>query len=192
MRRAVVGVVIALAACGGDGGGSGDEAPALDCSVMLGNGSCWVEILESMDGCLPGQDIAGLLSADRTSCTYDAGAEITFSGPLPVDPFGGEDFDWSFRMTVAGRACVDWKEGLENGWVVQQITTRAGLARFESRSEEASLTCPDGTRYVSRDPSTLLGCAPSRPLTGSPDAITLSLGISGLRASEVKVFTCSP
>jgi hypothetical protein len=92
-------------------------------------------------------------------------------------------------MRVAGASCVDWKEREENGWLVQQITTRAGLVRYETSADEAALVCDDGTRYVTSDPLSLLDCAPSRLLEGSADAVDLSLGVVG-EAGEVHVFTC--
>jgi hypothetical protein len=195
MRR-LVATLVGLAlwpACGSDGG-SGNDAPPLDCAVMQGDGSCWAQMLDSVAACAPAQELSGLLSADRTTCTYEEGVDIAFrGGAVPDDPFAaGTDFDWSFRMKVAGTTCVDWEEGVQNGWLVQQITTRAGLVRFESSPDEAALICADGTRYVTSDPSSLLKCAPSRPLSGDADSISVALGILGQHASEVPVFTCIP
>lgn len=190
MRRLLV-ILAFLPACGEEGG-TGHAAPLLDCSVMQSEDSCWARMLRSVALCAPSDELLGVYAEDRTSCHYEQGVEVVFTGPVPQDPFApGTEFDWSFRMEVAGSTCVDWMEGEVNGWLVRQITTRAGLVRYETSGSRASLVCDDGKRYETDEPATLLACAPSRPLTGSPEATSVALGLLGQEV-DVHVFTCGP
>jgi hypothetical protein len=146
-------VLSCAAACGStrqggspspDGGGSG-QSGVLDCAWATSN-NCWKAAVASASSCLPPAATQGTISPDGTTCTYAAGATISFQPPQ-VGNLGYVGLS-RFQATAGGSPCLSYATDDAGGG--STLATPAGTMSLVADKATASfgLTCPDGTSYV--------------------------------------------
>ncbi len=188
-----------VAACGGlratsaDEGGDGTQMDALDCAWVESQ-NCWRDAVDATRSCVPDEDLTATLSADRLSCTYDDGSEVTFDRPVAADPI---DTDWSFELRTNGQSCVSYTDTSVGADAALEVVTSAGLIHMEGSYDDLTVTCPDGSAFHTDDYVGLYqSCAASEgglPLLttqSSPDRFGVQFGdeVDG----TVTVFWCAP
>lgn len=172
--------VALLGACGG--------SEDLTCAVLEDPGNCWAKAAAEATSCLAMRATPGVLSADRTACTWADGSSVTFDAPLPTDTAEldhlsfsvvGPGCSWSFTDTFMNR--MELTVGLET-----EVSQLHPDHTFE-------LACHDGTSYET-DFSNLFTCAGSgarAPTDGfEVTATSFEFTISAANA-PVPLFTCT-
>jgi hypothetical protein len=184
-------VVIGGAGCGGSSSGSN----TLDCAYLASE-NCWKTTAAAASSCLPPSSETGVLSADRSTCTYASGDVVTFTPPL-VLPLPSTP-SWNFTVkTSSGASCLAYQDNgngaislTADGQTVKEATP-GGLA--------IALTCPDGKTYSNQNAFTILSCPDAGLLGGLPGvgwsssdtSVSLSLiGTSTSYSLGEAVFNC--
>ena len=170
-------IVAALAGCGG----SSD----LTCKQLADPNNCWAKAAASATACIAMNSTPGLLSADRTTCTWSDGTSVTFDVPLPN---ATTDLD-HLSFDVTGPAC---------SWSFTDTFHNHMELTVGDKTETASLTngtftlaCDDGTDYSTKF-NTLFTCAaPAKAPTDGFDLTTtrFTFTISAVNA-PAPLFTC--
>jgi hypothetical protein len=198
MRGATMGVALSLLSigCGGSAPTSAPKTASLDCAWIVGD-NCWKQAAAQAMSCLPSASETGLFSSDLATCSYTSGAVVTFDPPLmtPIVPFDTE----KFTVARAGATCLQFEQTSTD-----LVVTVAGQTVRSSRpgGTTLSVTCPDGTTYVTDDAPALQNCIsdPTLQFGGAP-AYTVTYGtgtlaVGLLNASSTTwdtqwVFDCS-
>ena len=157
-------VAIGGAGCGG--GFSGGASGSLDCAYLASD-NCWKTTASAASSCLPSESEIGVLSADRSSCTYASGDVVTFTPPL-VLPLPSTA-TWNFTVkTSSGASCLAYQDD-GNGTIILTVqgqtvkeTTPGGLS--------IALSCPDGKTYSNPNAFTILSCPDAGLFDGLPGA----------------------
>jgi hypothetical protein len=165
--------------------GDASAVGVLDCAWLAGDASCFHASLAAAAQDCPINAPEGMLSADRTKCTFSNGAVVTFATPFPLDAAAPLP-DFSVE-TDGGGPCLS-AAFLANGG--RSITTSAGTTSVEvdPSTETVTLTCPDGTRYSGAGASVSPCDFPGISI-GGPVDIIIQLAGTGM-AIEPTIFTC--
>ena len=181
MSYLLVGLFL-VSSCSGGGGAD------LTCEYLSDPDNCWAAAAAEAKACLPASAQAGLLAADRSSCSFSDGTVVVFDDPLPDDTEDLERF--GFTIERDGAFCASFVDTFENRMeltgsgptVVSQLHPGS---RFE-------VDCGDGHSYEA-DFGLLFECAAgTQPTDGffvAPDEVTfmiLSVNTPG------QLFRCSP
>jgi hypothetical protein len=99
-------IVLVLAGCGGAGHAE------LTCAMLADPNNCWAAAAAEATNCLAMHATTGVLSADRTTCTWSDGSTLTFDVPLPMTTMDLDHLSftvnapgcsWSFTDTFMNR-----------------------------------------------------------------------------------------
>ncbi|MGF1510274.1 MAG: hypothetical protein ACFB9M_12315 [Myxococcota bacterium] len=178
-------------ACGDDDSGSTGETSSLDCGFFSSESSCiWSVHRRVIQDCALPTDEQGVLSADRSLCTYADGAEVDFDGPLDLGDFGFTSIRFTIRR--GGADCVSWNEDLE-GPEQSQVIVVAGETFRQSvdATGRIEIQCPGGDRFVGSS-TELAGCLDDGPGTtniGSSAGLGFEIAFPG--EAPVSVFQCA-
>jgi hypothetical protein len=171
---------LVLAGCGG----SSD----LTCAVLADPNNCWAAAAAGATSCLAMHATPGMLSADRTQCTWSDGSTVTFDAPLPTDTAQLDHL--SFTVTAPG---CSWS--FTDTFMNKMLLTVDGKTEVSQLHPDHTfeLACHDGTSYET-DFSTLFTCAGSggrAPTDGFEVTPTsVSFTISAVNAPS-PLFTCT-
>jgi len=170
-------VLAALAACG-----SND----LTCKQLADPTNCWAKAATEATGCIAMHATPGMLSADRTSCTWGDGTTVHFDAPLPASTaeldhltfdVTGPGCSWSFTDTFHNR---------------MELTVGLKTEVAELENGTFRLTCDDGTSYETKFDTLFTCAAPARAPTDGfeVDASSIQFTISAVGA-PTPLFTCT-
>lgn len=191
---------LSFAACGGGGGGEGGVEP-LDCAFVESD-NCWKQLVDEIALCAPDPELTGTFSADRSECVYDDGVRVEFDDPVPTSI--PDSYSWQLTVIGAdGVPCVRWDDAPPSATQVDlQVSSGDDTLSMEGSTAGLTLTCPDGSRFFTDDPlSIITGCSPGRsygiPVTTirtAPGFVGLAIALGeepGGRDIEVDLFSCS-
>lgn len=135
----------------GGGGDLGSGGVCMDADLEADN--CWKRAVREANACLDAS-ATGVLSADRTLCTYPDGSTVQFAEPTPTTI--DENYVWDFSIVVGGEVCADFLELSDGGY---RLATASGETEVRLGGViTATVTCPDGSGFdYGLDPSMLLG-----------------------------------
>jgi hypothetical protein len=170
------------------------ETGVLDCTWVSDASNCWRTFVAGVDGCLGnpvGASVRGSLATDGKSCTYPApGRTIEFA--VAPAPFGGPDrAERDFVAKVGTTTCLHYVEHAAVAGF--SATSSAGTLTFTVVGSEATVQCPDGTRYRGDFVEVAKACGPAVFAGGSPDrTVAESAGTTRLQLSGMKdvVYAC--
>jgi hypothetical protein len=172
---------------------SGCSSSKLTCGLLKDDSNCWAEAALATSECLPSGEV-GLLSADRTSCTFSGGARVVFDAPLPTDDFGLTNLD-ELGVTLErsdGTTCARFVDTHENR---QELTAGGDVVVTELHSGTTfHLHCGDGHTYETSFDS-LIACAsdgttplPSGGVTVTPESVDFRVASV---ATPDTIFRCT-
>lgn len=164
-------------------GGSDD----LTCAVLADPTNCWAAAAAEATSCLAMHATPGVLSADRTQCTWSDGSTVTFDTPLPNDTIQLDHLSF----TVTGPGC-SWS--FTDTFMNKMILTVGDKTEVSELHPDQTfeLSCDDGTSYETQF-QTLFDCAGSggrAPTDGfEATATSFEFTISAVNA-PTPLFTC--
>jgi hypothetical protein len=175
----LIGALGALGACGGS-----DD---LTCAVLADPHNCWAAAAAEAESCLAMHATPGMLSADRTQCTWSDGSTVTFDAPLPTDTM--QLHHLAFTVTAPG-CSWDFTDTFMNKMILR-VGNKTEVSQLHP-DHTFELSCDDGTSYET-DFSTLFTCAGSGappPTDGfEVTATSVQFTISAVGA-PTPLFTC--
>jgi hypothetical protein len=164
--KTVAVLLLVLVGCGG--------AEELTCEILEDPGNCWAAAAAAAAACLPPATEAGVLAADRESCSWSDGTRVVFEGPLPSATQELERL--AFTIERGGAECASFVDTFMN-----RMELRAGGLGADSELHaggEFHLHCLDGTDYEA-DFGLLFTCAPySAPTDGfevTPTSVSFTI-----------------
>ena len=122
----------------------GEEQP-LDCQWLASN-NCWKQALAEASTCVPSG--TGSFDASRQVCSYGGGESINFSSAVSFDT----NNQWSYTVSEGGGNCLTFRE-LGGSGRSFELTTNLGDVLVEEAGLSLSVSCPDGSSYVTADTS---------------------------------------
>lgn len=132
------------------GAADGGEASST-CETLADPTLCWAVAVADLYACVP--DEPGVLSADRTACTFSDGTEIEFPEPLPTS-----DASYLPALTVLrpdGSVCATFSES--SG--VRRVTAAELTATFSQEPGPVLTLRCDGEVVFSDSFSDVIDCA---------------------------------
>ena len=172
-------VVLLVAGCGG--------SEDLTCELLADPTNCWADAEVRAAACLPMHATPGMLSADRTRCTWSDGSTVVFETALPTDTIDLE----RLAFTVTGPGGCSWK--FVDTFMNRMELTVDGKTEVSQLHPDHTfeLACSNGTSYEA-DFDLLFTCtgAARAPTDGfDVTATSFQFTISAVNA-PTPLFTC--
>lgn len=197
MQTSFAAVGLGLVALVIGGAGCGGSSASLDCAYLASDNNCWKTTAAAASSCLPLEAEVGVLSADRSTCTYASGDVVTFTPPLVLPLPSTPTPTWNFTVkTGSGASCLAYQDDgngavtlTAEGQTVQE-TTPGGLS--------IALSCPDGKTYSNSNAFSLLSCPDAGLFGGLPGigwsssdtSVSVSLVGTSAAYGSIPVFNC--
>ncbi len=182
-------IVVALVGLFGCGGGPKE----ISCDWFEGD-NCWKKSVAAAVACIPTGE-TGVLSADRTSCSYSDNTLVTFANAVPETAPGS--YAWDLSITKGGATCASFLDLTSNGGGDFRLETSLGVFRKDgdnpNEGSNVVFTCPDGEYQI--DFLDALDCVDSFPGFGAsatPTSASLSFLGAGSGTSANLVNCVAP
>jgi len=145
--------------------------------------------LAAASSCLPYSIATGSFSADRQTCTYGSGEQVTLTSAIP-NPVPADQL-WNFTLSSGSQACIKLEQPDGSTF---HLTTSAGTATATIAGSDQIVTCPDGSTFAGNAVA-LQSCAgatnvPGRSATYGNATASLSLLGGDSPNGAVHIFTC--
>jgi hypothetical protein len=171
----------------------------LDCDWAQTNDNCWKPFVAAVDQCLgrgdaavPGAAEAGVLSADRMSCTSSNGTTVV--GSVRIDqPLSdaSDDVPRAFVVQLAsGKVCLRYDQSASpDGGERSTLVGPTGTLSWSNDGTTLTITCPKGNVVHGRNDS-LLDCLSPGELPGYAYYNTESSAFFQLLGMTAPLYSC--